>query len=57
MYIKRNYGFWMTLNWSKWPFIIGLVYASTIFALAHFLDLRLAIPWQLRGMDPSSTYG
>jgi putative membrane protein len=36
----------MTLNWSKWPFIIGLLYAGAIFAIAHFFELRLSIPWQ-----------
>lgn len=30
MYIKRKYGFFMTLNWSKIPFILGLLYASAI---------------------------
>ena len=46
MYAKRNYGFFMTFNWSKKPFIIGTLYAFVIFALAYFMDIRLAIPWQ-----------
>ena len=50
MYTKRNYGFWMTFNWSKMPFIYGIVYASVIVALAFFVDdyfkLSIAIPWQ-----------
>ena len=46
MYIKRNYGFWMTLNWSKKPFIIGLLYALVIALLYHFTDIDILIPWQ-----------
>lgn len=46
MYVKRNYGFWMTLNWSKWPFIFGLFYAGLIFGIAFFFDFKLSIPWQ-----------
>ena len=46
MYVKRNYGFWMTLNWSKWPFILGLLYAGLIFGIAFFFNFKLSIPWQ-----------
>jgi len=46
MYIKRNYGFWMTLNWSKWPFIIAIFYAGGIACLGQFLNIHLALPWQ-----------
>ncbi|TNE56381.1 MAG: hypothetical protein EP344_12655 [Bacteroidetes bacterium] len=46
MYIKRNYGFWMTFNWSKKPFIIGAVYALAINALHHFTDWDITLPWQ-----------
>lgn len=46
MYIKRNYGFWMTFNWSRKPFIYGFIYSAVITALHFFLDVNLALPWQ-----------
>lgn len=46
MYIKRNYSFWMTFNWSKWPFIIGLAYSVLISIISYFLNLKLSLPWQ-----------
>ncbi len=46
MYIKRNYGFWMTFNWSKKPFIIGFIYSAIICGLSFFFDKNLPIPWQ-----------
>lgn len=46
MYIKRNYGFFMTFNWSKKPFIIGLLYALAIHAVLYFFDLDISLPWQ-----------
>ena len=46
MYIKRNYGFWMTFNWSKWPFIIGLLYSGGIACLGYFLNIHIYLPWQ-----------
>ncbi|MBL4594468.1 MAG: hypothetical protein JKX68_11735 [Flavobacteriales bacterium] len=46
MYIKRNYGFWMTLNWSKWPFIIAILYAGVIASLGQFLNIHVALPWE-----------
>ncbi len=45
MYVKRTYGFWMTFNWSKWPFIIGTLYGLAVTALSYFLELPLYIPW------------
>ena len=46
MYTKRNYSFWMTFNWSKWPFIIGVVYSGVIACLGYFLDIHISLPWQ-----------
>lgn len=46
MYIKRNYGFWMTFNWSKKPFILGFIYTALICAVAYFLQVRISLPWQ-----------
>jgi hypothetical protein len=42
MYIKRNYGFWMTFNWSKWPFIYGLLYSIAIFLGAYMLKVNVS---------------
>lgn len=46
MYTKRVYGFWMTFNWSKWPFIYGFIYTSIFCGLHYFLDLTISLPWQ-----------
>ena len=50
MYTKRRYGFWMTFNWSKEPFIIGFIYALilTIFFefFYHRLNFDFSIDWQ-----------
>lgn len=46
MYIKRHYSFWMTFIWSKKPFLLGLLYATLIFALAKIYDWDFAFPWQ-----------
>lgn len=50
MYIKRNYGFWMTFRWSSKPFILGLAYASLIFTVEYLLhiyaNISMALPWQ-----------
>ena len=46
MYVKRNYGFWMTLRWTKKPFLLGLVYATAICAVSWYLNLSISIPWQ-----------
>lgn len=50
MYTKRNYGFWMTFNWSKWPFICGFIYASVICVASYLLQINFAIPWQPIGV-------
>lgn len=46
MYIKRNYGFWMTLWWSKNPLILGTLYAYVIYAIIYFTNFELMLPWQ-----------
>lgn len=50
MYTKRNYGFFMTLNWSKKPLLIGLLYAALLFLLFYFLKIRFYLPWQPLGL-------
>ncbi|MCB9252344.1 MAG: hypothetical protein H6605_07730 [Flavobacteriales bacterium] len=46
MYIRRNYGFLMTFNWSKKPFVIGLIYSLVICLLTEFTSVKLSVPWQ-----------
>ncbi|WP_421753041.1 bestrophin family protein [Croceimicrobium sp.] len=46
MYIKRHYGFWITLGWSKMPFILGAVYSLLILGIADFFEINMAFPWQ-----------
>ena len=46
MYIKRKYGFWMTFNWSKMPFVYGIIYSFAISLTSHLLNFYIAIPWQ-----------
>lgn len=50
MYIKRNYGFWMTFNWSKKPFVIGLIYSAIVISLFHVFNIQFSIPWQPIGV-------
>ncbi|MEZ5040316.1 MAG: bestrophin family ion channel [Saprospiraceae bacterium] len=46
MYTKRNYGFWMTFNWSKMPFLYGLALALGIHFFCHWTGIDIALPWQ-----------
>ena len=46
MYINKNYSFWMTFNWSKMPFILGLIYSTLIAGLGFFLNFHISLPWQ-----------
>jgi putative membrane protein len=46
MYVKKNYSFWMTFNWSKKPFFIGLFYASIICFFFYYFDIPFYLPWQ-----------
>ena len=46
MYVKRNYGFWMTFSWSSKPFVFGLIYSLALCVLQYFLDITLHLPWQ-----------
>ncbi|WP_088342137.1 bestrophin family protein [Robiginitalea sediminis] len=45
MYIRKTYGFWMTFNWSKWPFILGTLYGALISGISYLLGTALYIPW------------
>lgn len=46
MYVKRNYGFWMTFNWTKRPFLLGFLYSLIICATTYFLQISFSLPWQ-----------
>ncbi|MBL7790408.1 MAG: hypothetical protein JNL75_11320 [Chitinophagales bacterium] len=50
MYTRRRYGFWMTFNWSKTPFIVGFIYAlilTIFFEISyHRLNFDFSIDWQ-----------
>lgn len=46
MYVKKNYSFLMTLNWSKKPFIIGTLYALIIQLGFYLLNYNFSLPWQ-----------
>lgn len=50
MYVRRRYGFWMTFNWSKKPFVLGLIYALVLTALFVLVESKFnfdfSINWQ-----------
>lgn len=46
MYTKRKYGFWMTFNWSKTPFLYGLLLAVPIHLIGHLSGVDISLPWQ-----------
>lgn len=46
MYVRRNYSFLMTLNWSKKPLILGMSYAMLVAGLAALLGRDISLPWQ-----------
>ncbi|PHR44191.1 MAG: hypothetical protein COA32_15190 [Fluviicola sp.] len=50
MYIKKNYSFWMTFNWSKWPFLLGILYAGAICFAAYYFEFHFSLPWQPIGV-------
>ena len=50
MYVQKNYSLWMTFNWSKKPFIIGLIYATTICFSSYYFNLPITLPWQPIGV-------
>jgi ion channel-forming bestrophin family protein len=46
MYVKKHYGFWMTFNWSRKPFLFGLLYSAIIIGLFSVFNIKFVIPWQ-----------
>ncbi len=43
MYVRRRYGFWMTVNWSKKPLIIGFIYALFVSIVHWWIKYRYAV--------------
>lgn len=50
MYINKNYGFLMTLRWSKKPMIIGFLYSLLISVIFYIFEMTLGLPWQPIGV-------
>lgn len=50
MYTRRRYGFWMTFDWSKMPFIYGLIYSAVLTVVFEYLFHRqnfdISVNWQ-----------
>ena len=50
MYINKNYGFWMTLSWSKKPMIYGFFYSLLISIIFYTFEIGMGLPWQPIGV-------
>jgi len=50
MFVKRRHSLWSTINWSKWPFLIGAIYGLTISASFYYLEVPIALPWEPLGV-------
>jgi len=54
MYTRRRYGFWMTFDWSKKPFIIGVIYSLVLTVVFEFvyhkLNFDFSFDWQPIGI-------
>jgi putative membrane protein len=46
MYTKRRYGFLTTLNWSKWPLILGATWAFLVTLFFAVTGIDIALPYQ-----------
>lgn len=50
MYVRKRYGFWMTFNWSKKPYIYGFLYAvgivATYVTLTTYWNVDISLNWQ-----------
>ena len=45
MYVKKKISLWMVINWSKWPFVLGVLYASCLQFTSYLFAFKLSIPW------------
>ena len=50
MFVKRRHSLWTTINWSKWPFIIGTLYGLIVTLLFYYAILLQVIPWEPIGV-------
>lgn len=50
MFVRRRHSLWSTINWSKWPFIIGTIYSLIICVLLFYTDITIVIPWEPIGV-------
>ncbi len=50
MFVKRRHSLWSTVNWSKWPFVIGTVSSLIIFSISFYTNTLVAIPWEPIGV-------
>ncbi len=46
MYVKRYYSFWMTVRWSKFSLIYGILYSFVIIVLYEVTSIPFSLPWQ-----------
>lgn len=46
MYVKRYYSFWMTVRWSKYSLIYGILYSFVIIVLYEVTSIPFSLPWQ-----------
>ncbi|SFB26696.1 bestrophin family protein [Algoriphagus aquimarinus] len=46
MYVKRYYSFWMTVRWSKFSLIYGLLYSFVIILLYEITNIPFSLPWE-----------
>lgn len=46
MYVKRYYSFWMTVRWSKFSLIYGVLYSFVIIILYEITNIPFSLPWQ-----------
>lgn len=50
MYIKREYGFWLTFNWSRKPFILGTIYSAAVCLMAYYFEIKMMLPRLILGI-------
>ncbi|WP_425638066.1 bestrophin family protein [Algoriphagus yeomjeoni] len=46
MYVKRYYSFWMTVRWSKYSLIYGVLYSFVVIVLYEITSIPFSLPWQ-----------
>ncbi|WP_459212221.1 bestrophin family protein [Aquimarina rhabdastrellae] len=50
MYVKKRVSLWRVISWSKWPFIIGVIYSGTLCFISYLLEFKMSIPWSPLGL-------